>query len=568
MQPIDLIVALIYLLGTLAVGLYMSGRNKNADDMFAAGRQSPWWVAGLSSFMTLKSAGTFVVWGGLAYREGIVAIVITSALGLSGLLAGWLVAGRWREIGVSTPAEFVELRFGRAVVQLYTWVMMAARIVSSGVALYAVSVMLVALMPLDTGNLLRDPATGNISLAFVIAVLGILVTLYTMVGGLWAVLITDVLQFLILKLAILFVIPLIAWKLWTAPTLLTPPEHFFSPFTPGYGLWFVIGWIAIHFFIVGAEWAFAQRYICVPSVGDARKGAYLFGALYLISPTLWLAPAVMYRLIDDHAVPEQAYILASQSVLPVGMLGMMVAALFSATASMVSGQINVFAGVLTEQFYARWRPRARGGQLVTAGRFFSLAIGALMTLLGVLVPLMGGAEKVIVTLTSLLFGPLMAPTIWGLLSGRVGIRSVFATVAICTGTAVIARFGPTGPLAGTAAAAWLVANSRLVDVLIGAVLPVLILGVAHVVSRGEKPGWLETQARAADYAPLAIEPGDASHSPPGVIALALGVTGALMLGLILVNEAGRPILAVFGLALLALAALAWRMAQPGEIGVR
>lgn len=561
MQPIDLIIALIYLVGTLAVGLYMASRNKSADDMFAAGRQSPWWVAGLSSFMTLKSAGTFVVWGGLAYREGIVAIVITSVLGISGLLVGWLVAGRWREIGVSTPAEFVELRFGRAAVQLYTWLMMAARIVSSGVALYAVSVMLVALMPLDPGNPLRDPATGNISLTFVVAVLGILVTTYTMVGGLWAVLITDVLQFIILKLAILFVIPLIAWKLWTAPALLTPPEHFFSPFTPGYGLWFVIGWIAIHFFIVGAEWAFAQRYICVPSIKDARKGAYLFGALYLISPTLWLAPAVMYRLLDDSAVPEQAYILASQSVLPVGMLGMMVAALFSATASMVSGQINVFAGVLTEQFYARWRPGAKGRQLVTAGRLFSLGIGLVMTLLGVLVPLMGGAEKVIVMLTSLFFGPLMAPTIWGLLSGRVGIRSVFATVAICAAAALIARFGPTGPLEGTGLGAWLVANPRLVDVLIGAVLPVLILSVAHVLSRGEKPGWVEAEARAAEYAPTPIEPGGASHSPPGVIALALGVTGVIMLGLLFVNDEGRLTLAAFGAIVLLLAGAAWRLGR-------
>lgn len=561
MQPIDLVIALAYLVGTLAVGLYMANRNKSAEDMFAAGRQSPWWVAGLSSFMTLKSAGTFVVWGGLAYREGIVAIVITSALGLSGLLTGWLVAGRWREIGVSTPAEFVELRFGRPAVQLYTWVMMLARIVSSGVALYAVSVMLVALMPLDPGNPLRDPITGNISLTFVVAVLGILVTTYTMVGGLWAVLITDVLQFIILKLAILFVIPLIAWKLWTAPALLATPDHFFSPFTPGHGLWFVIGWVAIHFFIIGAEWAFAQRYICVPTIKDARKGAYLFGALYLISPTLWLAPAVMYRLLDDGAAPEQAYILASQSVLPVGMLGMMVAALFSATASMVSGQINVFAGVLTEQFYARWRPEASSRQLVTAGRSFSLGIGLVMTLLGVLVPIMGGAEKVIVTLTSLLFGPLMAPTIWGLLSGKVGLRSVFATVGICGATALIARFGPAGPLAGTGFGTWIMANAQLVDVLIGAVLPVMILTIAHLLSGHDKPGWQETQARAAAYAPEPIDADGPSHSPPGIIALALSVTGAIMLALLLVNDEGQATLAAFGGVTLLLAWLTWSLGR-------
>ena len=109
MNPIDCLVLVLYLVGTLALGLHYARRNKRSKDMFAAGRKSPWWVSGLSGFMTLKSAGTFVVWGGLAYREGVVAIAINTCIAISALLVGLFVAGQWRRTGVTTPAEFERL---------------------------------------------------------------------------------------------------------------------------------------------------------------------------------------------------------------------------------------------------------------------------------------------------------------------------------------------------------------------------------------------------------------------------------------------------------------------------
>ncbi|MFD0325222.1 sodium:solute symporter family transporter [Lysobacter gummosus] len=113
------------------------------------------------------------------------------------------------------------------------------------------------------------------------------------------------------------------------------------------------------------------------------------------------------------------------------MLGLMMAAMFSATASAISGQINVFAGVLTEQFYRRvFRPGASERNLVAAGRWFALLIGAALVAVALLVPVMGGAERIVLTLTGMLFGPLMAPTIWGLLSGRIGMAAVTASAGL------------------------------------------------------------------------------------------------------------------------------------------
>jgi Na+/proline symporter len=375
------------------------------------------------------------------------------------------------------------------------------------------------------------------------------------------VLLTDTLQFIVLQLAVLFVIPLLALALASAPALQPVPPTFFSPVSDQYGLLFLVGWVAIHFFVIGAEWAFAQRYICVPSDRDAQKSAYLFGVLYLVSPALWLAPAIMYRMLDPNANPEQAYILASKAVLPSGMLGLMVAAMFSATASTVSGQINVFAGVLTEQFYHRARGAAAGAaELVTAGRLFTLAIGVALVGVALIVPQMGGAEGIIIAVTGLLFGPLMAPTVWGLWSGRIGLGAVLATAGISLAVGLVVKLGmAAGASMGTSEmAAWTRANPRMTDIILGAVLPVVILTAAHLLSRRPASGWAKVQARFAAYTPTSLEAGGADHSSGGTVALGLGASGVLMLFLLIFNTEGRAALASFGLLLIALAFLVRR----------
>lgn len=561
MTLIDYVVIVAYLIGTLAVGFYFYRRNKSADDMFAAGAQSPWWVAGLSGFMTLMSAGTFVVWGGLAYSDGLVAISIVTSIGIAGILVGLFVAGHWRRIGVGTPAEFIELRFGRGAVHFYTWTMMAVRMLSAGVALYAVAVMLVNLVPLPPGNLLRDDLTGNLSIVATILIFGTIIILYTVAGGLWAVLMTDVLQFIVLKLAVLFIIPLLIFQVMAAPSLAPVPDTFFNLTSHSYSSLFLIGWVAVHFFTVGAEWAFAQRYICVPSVKDAKKSAILFGVLYLISPIIWLTPTVLYRLLDPSANPEAAYILASKSVLPAGMLGLMIAAMFSAAASSISGQLNVFAGVLAEQFYRPiFRPRAQNREMLWAGRIATLAIGLVIVLIAIFVPRLGGAQQIVLTIAGLLIGPLMAPALWGLLSGRIGRSAVYSTAIISIGLGVFLKFGipAIASLKDTEAAIWIATNPRMVDVMVGAVVPTLILTIAHFLAGSNGAAWAELERRKSRYAPTPLDPDAAGdHSPAVVTWVALAATGLVMLALLPFNSEGRGALTLFGLALLALAVAIW-----------
>lgn len=503
MSFLDYFVLTFYLLGMIAVGLVFARKNKSSADMFSAGGQSPWWASGLSAYMTMFSAGTFVVWGGIAYQQGAVAIAINCCYGVAAFVIGYFVAARWKKLGVGSPAEFLELRFGEPVVVFYTWAMMVFRVVGTAVALYALAVILVALMPLPDGHFLQDPATGDLSVTWAILIFGGIVVAYTMIGGLWAVLMTDVLQFIVLTLAVCLLLPLILTDVggWSS-FVDQAPDGFFNIVTKDYSYYFLAGWVLIHIFMIGAEWAFVQRFISVKTESDAKKSAYLFGGLYILSPALWMLPPMIYKVIQPDAAPEQAYMLASAHVLPAGMVGLMVAAMFSATASLVSSQLNVFAGVLTEHLHLKYfQKNANEKQQVWIGRSYTVGLGFLLIGIAMMVPYMGGAEKVIVAITSLLVGPLMAPTLFGLLGTKVNSKSIWITVAVCFVASVIAKYGlkDGGWLTDVTALsglAELVQNSgRMLDITLGVALPVIVLLILHFTAKEDAEGAI----RIANY---------------------------------------------------------------------
>ena len=163
MTKIDYAIFAAYMMGLLAMGGLFARQMKNSVDMFAAGNRAPWWVAGLSGFMTSFSAGTFVVWGGVACRLGMVAVSILMLNGIAALLVGHHLAGRWRRLGITTAAEYVEMRFGRKAVYLYTTLFMLMRMFAVGIALYSIAVVMCALVPLSDNSRFCDPATGHLA---------------------------------------------------------------------------------------------------------------------------------------------------------------------------------------------------------------------------------------------------------------------------------------------------------------------------------------------------------------------------------------------------------------------
>lgn len=537
--------------------MVFANKMKSSKDMFVAGGQSPWWVSGLSAFMTMFSAGTFVVWGGIAYKYGAVAIAINLCYGVSALLVGWFLAGVWRRAGVDSAAEFLRLRYGGSIVQFYTWFKGALTLFSTGGAVYALSKIVTALMPLPAGHILADPATGHLSVPFTSVALCIIVIVIAFAGGLWAVLVTDVLQFVILTVSVVFVVPLILTKVGGWGSFVdAAPEGFLSPVAADYSVWFLFSWMIVNFFVFAADWSFVQRWVCVPTVKDAKKAAYLIGILYLVSPIFWMLPPLIYRVVNQNADTEQAYILACQYVLPAGMMGLMVAAMASATASMATTRLNVFAGAFTEAYHNMMNKSASEKQLVFMGRVITVILGTIVIGGALMIPRYG-YTKFIVDINTLLYVPLFLPSVWGLFSRKIGLSAVWVTTIAGFVTAYIVRFALAegGILADVGflepIVAWKAENSRIADLLGGIAMPFLILIVLEFLEKHESPGWerAAVMKRVFEEQPVAK-----AYTLPGkMVAIALVAIGVLMSGLTIIDrqEAGTLItfaVVVFGVA--------------------
>lgn len=505
MNTLDLAVFVIYAAGMLAMGAVFV-RLKNTREMFAAGGQSPWWLSGLSAFMTTFSAGTFVVWGGIAYQHGLVGVSILVVIGVAAVFVGWLLAARWKSFGYDSAAEFLDARFGRSLVQFYTWLHGTIGIFTMGGAIYALAVIVCALIPLPPGHFLADPATGNFSVTIASLLICVMVILITSGGGLWAVLMTDALQFIILTVAVLVVVPLIILRVGgPAEFVQSAPPGFFSPVAGEFTWVFLAGWSLVFFFKMGGEWAYVQRFACVPSGRDAQKSSYLFGVLYLVSPVIWMLPPMAYRLIDPSANHEQAYILACKLVLPAGMLGLMIAAMCSATASMVTTQLNVFAGAFTTELYRQFlRPKAGEQELVLAGRIITLLLGGIAMAGALLIPRLGTYTGYILASVAMLTGPLVLPTIWGLFSRKIGLGTAWTVTlaGIAAGLFVKFGFGNNGWFSEVECFAPLnqlaQANVRITEIVMGTVFPLLLLAVAEGSTRRTHAGWERVAAHRTD----------------------------------------------------------------------
>lgn len=560
MQTEDYIVIVLYMIGIVAAGMVFASRMKSSSDMFAAGGQSPWWVSGLSGFMTMFSAGTFVVWGGIAYKFGFVAVAINMCYGVAAIAVGWFLAGVWRNYGVESASEFLQLRFGSSIVQFYTWFQGTVGIFAVGGAIYALAKIVCALMPLPEGHLLADPATGMLSIPFTSVTLCVMVILIAFSGGLWAVLMTDVLQFVILVVSVVFVVPLILLEVggWNA-FLDKAPEGFMLPVAADFTWWFLAGWVIIHYFKIGGEWGFVQRYTCVPSAKDAKKAAYIFGIMYLISPIFWMLPPLVYRVINPDVDQEQAYILACQMVLPAGMMGLMVAAMASATASAATSQLNVFAGAFTTEVYQRlFNPDASDKQLVFVGRLFTVLLGGVVIAGALLIPRYG-YTSFILDLTTLLTGPLVLPTIWGLFSKKIGIKAVWGTTLIGFVAAALIKFGFSegGFLTSVELlqpfSEWVAAHQRIADLTSGIIVPFIALVVLELIAKVEHPGWARVQTSKQSF--HATEDAQSSTMPAKMVAATLTAIGLIMGVLAILNNEQRIVLMLFALSLVAIAAV-------------
>ncbi len=463
MTNIDVIAIFAFAALVLICGISFSrSGGKDMKSFFAAGGAVPWWINGLSLFMGFFSAGTFVVWGSIAYTQGLVAISIQWTMALAGLLVGTFVAARWRKTNALTAAEYITVRFGKNVQKLYTYLFLGVSMFTTGAFLYPVAKLV-------------EVATG-FPLEYCILALGGLSILYVTVGGLWAVVVTDVLQFIILFAAIIIVIPLSFGKLEAVGDLFNKaPEGFYSFVSGEYTWWFVVAFGLYNLFFLAGNWAYVQRYTSVNKPKDAKKVGWLFGVLYIISPIFWMLPPMIYRIYNPELnglADEGAYLLMCKEALPGGILGMMLGGMIFATASSLNATLNISAGVFTNDIIKAIKPDLSNKSLIKIARSSTIGFGVLAVFVALMIPKMGGIVNVVISLGALTGAPLYLPILWSLFSKRVNTKVVLSTTVFTLLVNVVFKFF-TGPWFGFTL-------NRTEETVLGVGLPIVILFVAEL----------------------------------------------------------------------------------------
>ncbi|HEU5146088.1 MAG TPA: sodium:solute symporter family protein [Chryseosolibacter sp.] len=541
MNTLDYIVIVIFCLIVLIAGLAFGKQGKDMKSFFAAGGNVPWQINGIALFMSFFSAGTFVVWGSIAYQYGLVAVAIQWTMCIGGFLIGMFIAPRWKNARILTAGEFIGQRLGKKVQQYYTYLILFLSLGYTGAFLYPVAKIL--------------NVSSGISINFSIIALGLGVILYTAVGGLWAVVITDVLQFVILMAAVIIVVPLAFEKAGGVTAFVeNAPANFFDIVNAEYSGWFLFAFAVYNMIFIGGNWAYVQRYTTVKTTKDARKVGYLFSFLYVISPIVWMLPPMIYRVVGQDLAGlenEGAYLLMCKMVLPVGMLGLMLGGMIFATASSVNTTLNLVAAVFTNDIYKNIRPDASQKQLMKIARMTTVVFGLATIVVALLVPAAGGIVEVVLTIGAVTGCSIYGPPIWALFSKVHTGRSIWACTVISLSINLLFKFiTPIWPG---------ISLNRPEEMLLGALLPFTLLGVyelyARQTSRSKEQyfAYQATQQQKTEDDEVG-ESAEQNRYGIRVMAITLSIIGVLIIGLGIISKTAVVLVTVVGCGILVVAA--------------
>lgn len=467
MNILDYITIILFSIGVLITGVSFSKTGKDMKSFFSGGGNVPWGMSGLSLFMGFFSAGTFVVWGSIAYSYGMVSIIIQLTMAVAGYAVGTWIAPRWHRTHSLTAAEYITGRLGVKTQKTYTYIFLAVSVFTTGSFLYPVAKIV--------------EVTTGIPLTTAIFALGAFSMVYVALGGLRGVVVTDVLQFVILFAAVVIAVPLAFDKIGGVGTFFEKvPEGFFELFEGEYTPGFVIAFAIYNMFFLGGNWAYVQRYTSVKTERDSRKTGWLFGVLYTISPILWMLIPMIYRVYNPSLSGlenEGAYLLMCKEAMPDGLLGLMLGGMIFATASSLNATLNISAGVVTNDIFKRMRPDASEKTLMNVARISTWGFGIMAIIVALLIRSMGGIVNVVISVAALTGVPVYLPVIWSLFSKRQTARTILSATFISLTINLIFKF--VTPHFG-------LALDRTWEMIVGTAVPVILLAGIEVVLKAKE----------------------------------------------------------------------------------
>lgn len=426
LSPIDYAVVAAFFAAMVAVGVRYARRSKTAGQFFGGDKTAPWWLSGISFYMNSFSALAFVMYSALAYKFGWVPVTVSWLSVPAVLLGAWFLAVRWRRAATGSPIDFISTRYTPAMCRTLAVLGLPMQLLDNALKLLAIGTVVGVGM--------------GFPLFWSICASGLIIVLYTFLGGLKATLACDFIQFFVI-LAVVLTLPFLCLGRLAALDggsglahglrvfVDRAPDGFFA-FTAGQYTWV---YMLVFFCCVGStlstNWSLVQRYYSTRSDRDAKKMAYLVAALLFLGPPLFFFPAMAARVFLPpvaEADMNGVYAILCRAVLPAGMMGMVIAAMFSATMSSLAGNFNAAAAVVVGEL-CPWLAKAKSERArMVAARAATALVGGLTVALTFVMQYAQGADDLFNT-SNKVFGvflpPIAIPMLAGLLARGVSRRA-------------------------------------------------------------------------------------------------------------------------------------------------
>ena len=398
----DYVVIVVFFAINLGIGLYFARRGgKSLGEFFLSGRNVPWWLAGVSMVATTFAVDTPLAVTGFVTKHGIAGNWVWWSSVMSGILTVFFFAKLWRRSGVLTDVEFIELRYsGKPAAALRL-----TRAIFQGVI---VNTIIMGWVNLAMAKVLE--LTLHVPKLEALAVCLVFTAIYVTIGGLWGVLVTDLLQFVVkMSMAIVLAVAAVSAVGGIGPLesklaaldvahKVTSSGSILAFFPTSNEAWLPL---LTFFTYVGVQWwassypgaepggggYIAQRIFSAKSENDSLLATLFFNvAHYALRPWPWILVALAALVLYPNGVagsdgkidPELNYIQAMIDHLPAWLRGLMIAGFLSAYMSTMGTHLNLGASYLTNDIYRRFiKPEGTDAHYVFASRVATLIVMAL-----------------------------------------------------------------------------------------------------------------------------------------------------------------------------------------------
>lgn len=364
----DTVIIVLYFAAVLGIGFHHSRNKTTTTDYFLAGKHVGWFAVGATLFATNIGSEHFIGLAGTGASSGLAVGCYEWSASFCLIALGWIFIPQYLRSRVFTMPEFLERRFSPGARWYLTGVSLVAYIFTKiSVALFA------------GGILIREIFGWDYMTSAILLV--IITGIYTVTGGLSAVIYTDLFQaFVLIGGAVLLTyLGLDAVGGFAGLRAELPPDffHMIKPISDPDFPWLgtTVGTLILGIWYWCTDQVIVQKALSAKSVTDARTGTIFAAALKILPVFILVLPGLIARALwGDDVTGDNAYPLLVQRLLPPGLSGLMVAALLAALMSSLSSVFNSCSTLITMDVYRKLRPEASERRLVWVGRLSTVVV--------------------------------------------------------------------------------------------------------------------------------------------------------------------------------------------------